>query len=231
MKILAIIGSPKGKESTEFEVLNDIQTNLNVLTDTLDIINLSEMEITDSDGSGNEFYTGKSLLNDDVHLIEEKMNEADVLILSSPVYAHAISAHMKRFIDRISYWMHLFKLSGKFGYILSVSSNNGNDKVNDYLRDIMEYLGLSIIGETSIRTADICDENALKSYSRYIYNQLKFNKATNISFEQEKKFNTFKTKFSLDTSDTVERKYWIENDMINYKSFEEYFNSRIKNED
>ena len=53
---------------------------------------------------------GICVLQDDMREILEKYKEADVLVLSTPVYFYGISAQMKTFIDRTyPIWQHLGK--------------------------------------------------------------------------------------------------------------------------
>ena len=73
------------------------------------------------------------------------MFSADVVAFASPVYAHSLTGLMKNFIDRISYWLHILKLTGKYGIVVSVSNSNGNVFVDDYLSKMMEFLGVSVI--------------------------------------------------------------------------------------
>lgn len=101
--------------------------------------------------------------SDDMDLIKRKILEADVLILASPVYLHNVSGSMKNFLDRISTWAHVMRLAGKYGVVITTTSNNGNIYVQDYLKSIATYLGLQLIGGYNI-FVDIPNE---------LYNQLK----------------------------------------------------------
>lgn len=50
--------------------------------------------------------------DDDMSMLKEKMINADLIILGSPVYAHHITGDLMIFIDWISYWLIL--LSSRF---------------------------------------------------------------------------------------------------------------------
>lgn len=53
---------------------------------------------------------GKCVLDDDMNGILKSFQEADVLVLATPIYFYGISAQMKTFIDRTyPIWQHLGK--------------------------------------------------------------------------------------------------------------------------
>ncbi len=62
--------------------------------------------------------TGICAINDDMPCVLEKMLEADVIVLSSPVYFYSISAQLKAVIDRsVARWLE-FK-NKEFYYIMT----------------------------------------------------------------------------------------------------------------
>ena len=65
------------------------------------------------------------LIKDDVHLILEKMLNAEGIIFASPNYINQITASMKALFDRSSHFIHRKRLLGK--YIIGVvSSRSGH---------------------------------------------------------------------------------------------------------
>lgn len=53
-------------------------------------------------------HNGKCVQNDDMAEVLEKMIEADVLVLASPVYFYSISAQLKAVIDRtVARWLEI----------------------------------------------------------------------------------------------------------------------------
>lgn len=66
---------------------------------------------------------GSCVQKDDMREIRNKMFEADVIVLASPVYFYSINAQMKLVIDRC--YAFFQKLAGKtFYYLLSMASSN-----------------------------------------------------------------------------------------------------------
>ncbi len=59
---------------------------------------------------------GTCIQKDDMKEIEEKMKEADVIVLSSPIYFYSMSAQLKALIDRT--YSFYQKLAGKTFYFI-----------------------------------------------------------------------------------------------------------------
>ncbi|MCD5192654.1 NAD(P)H-dependent oxidoreductase, partial [Enterococcus casseliflavus] len=89
--------------------------------------------------------------NKEVIEMKKEMLDSQIIIFISPVFSHNISSQMKLFVEHLSSWIHTMPLVGKLGIPISISNNNGNDTVNNYLKKIMEYFGLSIIPAISIK--------------------------------------------------------------------------------
>lgn len=232
MKIFVYCGSPKGENSTGYRFIKKVEHYLNEANEifSMKIFTAGTLEIKESDGEAMEFSNGKTLYEDDMLMLENAMLDSNLIIFISPVYAHNVSTQMKKFLDRIAYWMHLYKLSGRMGYIVSVSSNNGNDYVNDYLKRMMEYLGLYVLGATSIQTTQIGkDEKILDSYARFLSNKIVLSEkleTIEIPHMQEQIFQLQKTKYMEQAQVDFEKNYWIEQGYFDYKSFEELFMNR-----
>ncbi len=108
MKIIAIMGSPKGKGSG-YKVVKKIEEKMKTLGDTeFEYLFLKDANVQLCKGC----FTcigkgeGKCPLKDDLASVEKKLLEADGIILSSPVYVLNVSWLMKNFIDRFAYTNH-----------------------------------------------------------------------------------------------------------------------------
>lgn len=76
---------------------------------------------------------GTCVLNDDMAEILKLFQEADVLVLATPVYFYGISAQMKTFIDRTyPIWQHL----GKKEVYYIISAGLGEDIIERSLGDL-----------------------------------------------------------------------------------------------
>ncbi|MCO4470960.1 hypothetical protein Si135_01102 [Streptococcus infantarius subsp. infantarius] len=97
------------------------------------------------------------ILNKDVvglkKFFEEEILNSDVVIFCSPVYLHNISGLMKKILDLFVVWSHSLRLAGKVGVVITVSSSNGNKEVSKYLDKILNYFGVTVLGNFSFNHA------------------------------------------------------------------------------
>ncbi len=108
MKIIAIMGSPRGKGSG-YRIVRMIEERMKALG----VIEFAYLFLKDANlKSCLGCYTcmakgeDKCPLKDDRAAIEQELLTADGIILSSPVYVSDVSGLMKNFIDRFAYLNH-----------------------------------------------------------------------------------------------------------------------------
>ena len=229
MKIVAIVASPKAEASYSADVLEKLFNRIdgNTKDYTVDTIYLARKDIRDCHGCLTCFAEGRlcPVIDDDMQSIERAIIESDMVIFVSPVYAHNVNSIMKRFIDRISYGLHLLRYIGKYGLIISVASDNGNESVNAYLEMIMLYLGIKVLGSISIQTM-FRKENPIPDDLTVVISDLIKGEYDRVSNEaEEHNFETMKRAFHLlaDIKETNEVKYWREHHYFDFSSFEELF--------
>jgi len=106
MKIVAIMGSPKGK-GDGYKIVKEIERQMRSMGEVeFEYVFLKDARVDMCKGCWNCAYHGEDkcpLRDDDLASIRGRMLEADGLILSSPVYARSICGLMKNFVDRLSY--------------------------------------------------------------------------------------------------------------------------------
>ena len=106
-KILAIIGTHRKNGIVSTLAKNILKGARNNGCET-ELINLFDYNIEDCIGCWNCSKLGKCFKNDDFEPVFEKVKEAEIIILGSPVYWGNISGILKTFIDRhTGYAMYL----------------------------------------------------------------------------------------------------------------------------
>ncbi len=108
MKIIAIMGSPRGKGSG-YKIVKMIEDRMKVMGEVeFEYLFLKDANLKPCIGCYNCMAKGqdKCPLKDDRAAIEQKLLTADGFILSSPVYVSNVSWLMKNFIDRFAYMNH-----------------------------------------------------------------------------------------------------------------------------
>ena len=108
MKVLLINGSPH-KEGTTYTALSEVKKTLESEGVEAEIIHVGHLTIAGCRGCGACFTTGKCVTNDIVNEVAKKFEEADGLIVGSPVHYAAPSGALICFLDRLFYTTHFDK--------------------------------------------------------------------------------------------------------------------------
>ncbi len=98
-KILIISGSPRIHGNSDI-LCDEFKRGALEAGHEVEKINLGTKKINYCLGCGVCNATGKCVQKDDMAEILQKMVEADVIVLASPVYFYAMNGQMKTFIDR-----------------------------------------------------------------------------------------------------------------------------------
>ncbi|OPD23759.1 hypothetical protein AL710_05985 [Clostridium botulinum] len=228
-KVFVYIGSRAGQKSMTFEFVNEIlkrtTKSIGEKNIKVDLYTADSCKINNCLSCNNCFFNGECFQdkNDDMTTIKSKMLDSDFIILASPVYLHNVSGDMKVFIDRISYWSHLLRLSGKAGIVIATSTGNGLDLTTKYLHKVMTYMGIKVVGEFGVVPYDMNKEtiNSIEKCTNIIKEYLNGKKiesdhflelifkANKIAIESQKNFAS------------SEYEYWNKSGLIECNNFEE----------
>ncbi|MGF2942652.1 NAD(P)H-dependent oxidoreductase [Enterococcus xiangfangensis] len=166
--------------------------------------------------------------NKEVIKIKKEMLDSQIIIFISPVFSHNISSQMKLFVEHLSSWIHTMPLVGKLGIPISISNNNGNDTVNNYLKKIMEYFGLSIIPAISIKTKNLTTVG-IESFANYTIRQINRNLPKILELitdNQELIFKSDKQVNSILEVNHPERIEFFDNDYSHAGSLKEFLQNK-----
>ena len=147
-KILSIIGSPSTNTSNTRALIEDFIVLIRRYYNDFDheIIMLGDKKIEYCQECYHCTITGHCYLHDDLHEIQGKMLQADVIIFGSPVFMNNVSGQMKVFFDRSFLWMHTVKLIGKPSIVATTTAYSGQKRTTRYLLDTTIGLGTINIG-------------------------------------------------------------------------------------
>ena len=101
--VLGIVGSPR-KNGNTYILVSKILEGAKEQGATVEIIFLGELSIRQCDGCYACWHGSECSKRDDMNKIYQKINQADALVLGTPVYWYNVSALMKGFIDRFVYY-------------------------------------------------------------------------------------------------------------------------------
>jgi multimeric flavodoxin WrbA len=134
MKVVAIVGSPHVKGNTSYlvdEALKEL-TSQSIETEK---ISLAEVTIAPCQGHDKCDTFKVCKIKDDAPEVIKKFNEADAVILATPVYYYDITAQMKAFIDRNYFcFRHDIKKKAKCAGLIAIGGGGGAEETLNTLK-------------------------------------------------------------------------------------------------
>jgi multimeric flavodoxin WrbA len=134
MKVVAIAGSPHVNGNTSY-LIDEAFKELAAKGIETEKISLGELKVAPCQGH-NDCGTFKACkIKDDAPEVIRKYNEADAVILASPVYFFDVTAQMKAFIDRNFFtFTHEGKKKAKCAGLIAIGGGGGADETIDTLK-------------------------------------------------------------------------------------------------
>jgi multimeric flavodoxin WrbA len=154
MKIVAIVGSPRGMRSRTRKLASYVLAGAQEAGAETDIIDLADLAIVPCTACESCSLDGKCVFADDFSSVHDRMLEADGLVLASPVYIDNVSGQLKVCIDRMADAMHYQVFAGKYGCSLATTWSSGSDAVTSYLNHVLNHLGVTAIEGMSVALGD-----------------------------------------------------------------------------
>ena len=197
IKIVAICGSPH--RGNTYEILGMLeQSNPEI---DFKILMLSEMDLQDCTGCYSCVNNGEDScpLKDDRDVIIEEMKIADATIFASPTYARTISALMKKFVERTSFFAHRPIFFGKYAMALTTCAGFGADLTAKYLTENFTQCGFSFVPSVELmvtrKTEEETNRNRKQATAAYekLINAIKTQEKLKPTFAQLVYFNIFKS--------------------------------------
>jgi len=134
MRTLVFLGSPRKKGNTDVlaaAVIRGIEAG----GGEVEQVRLSQLNIGPCTGCGSCEKTGQCIIDDDMQDLYRRIDEADSVIIGSPIYFYGVTAQTKLFIDRTqAMWSRKYILKQqvkrkgslkRFGIFLSVAATSG----------------------------------------------------------------------------------------------------------
>lgn len=168
MKILAICGSPR--KGNTYSALNSIKEKYQDIG--FKILQLSKINFELCRGCYICVKRGedKCPIQDERDMIIKEMEDADGLILASPVYSHMVSATMKNFFDRFGYYAHRPHFFDKYAMSLVTCSGYGAEDTIRYMNKMLTVFGFNLVSplELHIRPGKMPQKNKIRNYEKAI---------------------------------------------------------------
>ncbi len=146
MKVLAILGSPRGGRSQTRVLAEAVLAGVRDQGAETAVIDLSVTRV--------EFCTAceachkgpRCPLDDAGCEILEQMLSADGIVLASPVYLNQVTAQMKTLLDRTTQYIHCLRLMDKYLAAVTTSGGGGGAETQAFLRRYAMTVGAQVVG-------------------------------------------------------------------------------------
>ena len=142
MKVLLINGSPKANGNTAF-ALNQMAEVFAEQGIEAELIQVGNQAIRGCVACGVCYKTGKCVFDDLVNEVAPKFQEADGIVLGSPVYYASANATLIAFLDRLFYSSHFDKRM-KVGACVTVARRGGCSATFDELNKYFTISGMPV---------------------------------------------------------------------------------------
>jgi multimeric flavodoxin WrbA len=158
MKILALNGSYRVNGNTA-RMIQQVANRMGEIASQkgqvleFEIVHLGHQNIGFCRGCRICFGKGenKCPVQDDLLAIYQKMQDADGLILASPVYVNDVSGIMKNWIDRMAFVCHRPAFAGKRALILTTVGLGPTRHAERTLSDALTTWGCSVVGRNGFK--------------------------------------------------------------------------------
>ncbi len=222
MKCLVIHGSPR--RGNTWDVLNLVKEEMKKNGDVEFIdIELRKQGIPSCVGCFNCIMKGENKCphKDIISNITTKLEKADALIITSPVYSLQVTGLLKDFIDHMSYNFHRPRFFTKKALVITTTAGAGHTDAANYIKKVLHYWGFNYVNTLPIayRGLELNNKNNEKIHkaAKNFMNDLKSNKLHKPSIKSVAMFNIWrgmaneKNKFG-----SADYDYWNETELNKY---------------
>ena len=217
MKILAVIGSPRGMQGNTGRLLEEVLAGVAEAGAEAEILSLKTLNVQPCVGCDVCHKTGICNIKDDYESIKVKLLACDGFILASPNYIFSVSAQMKALFDRCNGLIHCMALEGKYAAVVETSGGGEDEEVITYMSRFVNALGANSVGGIGSPMAGIRtfpDETNLYNKARSLGRELCRSVAEQRAFPDQDAFiSGFRTRMSglvdfMKEYWVFEREYW-----------------------
>ena len=145
MKILGIVGSPRKNGNTEILMKEALKMARDAGCET-EMFLMSEKQVAPCDACGTCFEVGSCVVQDDMQELYEMMEQADGIIIGSPVYFGSVSAQTKAIMDRMFALLGRRALKDKIAGALVVTRRVGAIQARSLIYSFCIAQGMIVAG-------------------------------------------------------------------------------------
>jgi multimeric flavodoxin WrbA len=146
LKILGINGSPRGEKSQTRRLVMVVLEGARKTGADVTFIDICSLDINYCTACGVCYAKGECINDDAFTILNEKMLEADGIVLGSPVYINTVTAQLKTLLDRMADSIHCQSFTGKYGCSVSTAGGSMAEETAGYMNDALRMLGAQTVG-------------------------------------------------------------------------------------
>ena len=216
MKYVIINGSPRKKNT--WKMVKQAQSNLDDDSE-FEEIHLMKEKIPVCNGCFKCFMEGEekcphfNLINP----IIEKIENADGLVIASPVYAMNVSALLKNFLDHTAYFYHRPKFFDKKALVIVSTAGAGQKKVANYIDETLRHWGVNKVYKISIACGgkDHLETKEIDKTSQKFLKDMKSKKLHSPKFMDIIFYNVWRAMSISKDPIKADAEYWQKTDLLN----------------
>ncbi len=147
MKVIGLVGSPRdGNTKLLVSLALEECEKLGLQTE---LVHIGKMNISPCKVCDRCREEGKCVVDDDFQAVAKKVEEADGIIIGSPVYFGGVSSQLKAFMDRTRYLRRKEALKDKVGGAIAVggSRQGGQEFVLHQIHGFFLIHGMVVVGD------------------------------------------------------------------------------------
>lgn len=214
MKCLLINGSPR--KGMTWQIAMEIKEKWRAMGDiTFEEVMLKDADIPMCGGCFRCFTNGEDTCPHvgRVAPVVQKIKEADILVITSPIYALHVSALLKNFFDHTAYCFHRPAMFDKRALVITSTAGAGAKKTALYIRDTLKHWGFNrvyILPYTMRGRTDITEKDKKRGEDTAVklYQEAKCKKIYPPTFKRVLYYNLWRGLNTLPTALPADRNYW-----------------------
>lgn len=182
MRMVIVLGSPRISGNSE-SLARVVAEGVEAQGGEVEYVRLNKMEIRPCQGCGGCDKTGVCVLKDEMSGVYELLDNADRLLVVTPIYFYGPSAQTKIFMDRIQApWARRYNLKKRFrkdegrrGYLLACAATHGK-KLFESSELMLRYVfdALDMECGPSMLVSGVDERGAAKSKQELLDNAREF---------------------------------------------------------
>ena len=155
---------------------------------------------------------------DRVHPIVEKMQNADGIIMTSPVYAMNVTGLLKNFFDHVAYFYHRPAFFTKKALMIVTTAGAGDKDTAKYMDETLRHWGVNKVYKITFKCGgkDSLDKEAIDKVARKFAQDVESKKLHSPKFMDIIFYDVWKRMALMEDPIEADKKYWFETGLVNH---------------